>query len=349
MINTLDKIGPELAGLVNNIDRSLGDDSAELRDSMLDLFRRIRFLVLGISLTAVIFGVAVRSDHSRSIVRPIRELAEHFEDIAQGEGDLTPRVDQDHRDELGELGKWFNRFVSKIHDVMVGVRVAAEDVAVSSKRITASNNEIAHGMLEQDNEMSQLSATIEQMSASAGEVARSSSEAAKHSLESGQSAESGGRVIGDAITAMNTISDAVAAGGVSVAELGTRTDQIGEITNIINEIAQQTNLLALNAAIEAARAGEHGLGFAVVAQEVGKLASRTTMATDEISASIKTIQVETRNAIERFDAAKQAVETGVLKASDAGKSLEQIVSSARDVASMIQSIATAAEEQSAGR
>jgi methyl-accepting chemotaxis protein len=186
------------------------------------------------------------------------------------------------------------------------------------------------------------------MSASAGEVARSSSKAANHSLESRQSAESGGQVIRDAIAAMHAISDAVAAGGASVTELRTRADQIGEITSIINEIAQQTNLLALNAAIEAARAGEHGLGFAVVAQEVGKLASRTTGATDDIAASIKTIQEETNNAVDRFNAATREVETGVEKASDAGKSLDQIVASARDVASMIQSIATAAEEQSAG-
>jgi methyl-accepting chemotaxis protein len=221
-------------------------------------------------------------------------------------------------------------------------------VAGSSKSITGSNNEIAQGLVEQDNEMSQLSATVEQISASAGGVARSSAEAATRSQESGQSAESGGEVIRDAIAAMHAISEAVAAGGTSVTELGRRVEQIDEITTIISEIAQQTNLLALNAAIEAARAGEHGLGFAVVAKEVGTLAARTTGATEEIATSIKTIQQETSNAVDRFNLATREVETGVRKASDAGESLDQIVASARDIAIMIQSIAAAAEEQSAG-
>ena len=348
VINTLDKMGPELAGLVKNIDKSLGDDSAELQTSTDGLFHRIQWLVLAISLAAVILGLAGALAVSRSIVRPIRELTRHFEDIAQGEGDLTPRVDQDRRDELGELGKWFNRFVSRIHDVVVGVRIAAEDVVDGSRRITESNREIASGMVEQDHEMSQLSATIEEMSASASEVARSSAGAAAQSLEAGQSAEAGGHVIRDSISAMRVISDAVAAGGGSVTALGTSAEQIGEITDMINDIAQQTNLLAMNAAIEAARAGEHGLGFAVVAKEVGKLASRTADATNEIAASIKSIQEETYNAVDRFQTASQAAETGLGQASDAGKSLEQIVTSSRDIASMIQSIATASEEQSLG-
>jgi methyl-accepting chemotaxis protein len=348
VLKTLDVIGPELAVLVNDIDQSLGDDSARLRDSNLDLFRRIRFLVLSISMAAVAFGVTAALVISRSIVGPVRELGRRLEDIAQGEGDLTLRVDQDRHDELGELGKWFNLFATRIHDVIAGVRIAAEEVADSTKRITNSNNEIADGMVEQDNEMSQLSATVEEMSASAGGMASSSAEAATRSLESGQNAESGGEVIRDAIAAMHAISVAVAAGGASVTELGKRAEKINEITNIISEIAQQTNLLALNAAIEAARAGEHGLGFAVVAQEIGKLATRTTEATDDIAALIKTIQQETGNSVDRFKVATREVETGVGKANDAGKSLNQIVASARDIAMMIQSIATAAEEQSTG-
>jgi methyl-accepting chemotaxis protein len=297
---------------------------------------------------AIVFGVSSALAISHSIVRPVRELTQRLKDIAQGGGDLTARVKQDRRDELGELGKWFNLFASRIHDVMVGVRISAEEVTGSSKKITNANDEIAEAMVEQDHEMSQLSATVEEMSASAGEVARSSAEAAKRSQESGRIAESGGEVIRDAIAAMNAISDAVAAGGASVNELGRRAEQIDEITGIISEIAQQTNLLALNAAIEAARAGDHGLGFAVVAQEVGKLATRTKGATEEIGTSIKAIQQETSDAVNRFNSATHEAETGVGKASDAGKSLHQIVASARDVAMMIGSIASAAEEQSSG-
>lgn len=348
VLKTLDVIGPELALLVNKIDKSLSGESTDLRDSNLLQFRRIRFLVVSISVAAVLLGVTTALVISRSIVGPVRDLCRRLEDIAEGEGDLTSRVEQERRDELGELGKSFNLFVTRIHDVIVGVRVAAEDVADSSKKITSSNNEIASGMIEQDNEMSNLSATVEQMSASAGGVASSSATAAKCSLESGRNAESGGKVIRDAIAAMHAISDAVGSGSASVTELGNRAEQINVITSIISDIAQQTNLLALNAAIEAARAGEHGLGFAVVAQEVGKLATRTADATDDIAALIKSIQQETNNSVDRFKLATREVETGVGKASDAGQSLDQIVASAREVATMIQSIAASAQEQSIG-
>ena len=348
VLNTLDVIGPELATLVNNIDRSLGEDSTTLRDSMLDLFRRTRFLVFVISVASVVFGVAAALLISRSVVRPVRDLATRLEDISQGEGDLTSRVDQDRMDELGELGKSFNLFATRIHDVIVGVRVAANDVADSSRRITSSNDEIAMAMVQQDNEMSQLSATVEEMAASASGVASSSACAAERSVESGRNAESGCDVIRDAIAAMHAINDAVAAGGASVTALRSRAEQIDDITHIISDIAQQTNLLALNAAIEAARAGDHGLGFAVVAQEVGKLASRTAVATGEITALIRSIQQETGKSVELFSVAAEEVETGVSKAGEAGKSLDQIVSSVRDVAGMIQSIATSAEEQSVG-
>jgi methyl-accepting chemotaxis protein len=146
---------------------------------------------------------------------------------------------------------------------------------------------------------------------------------------------------------MRSINDSVSASAASVQELGKRGTQIGEIIAVINDIADQTNLLALNAAIEAARAGEHGRGFAVVADEVRKLADRTTKATEEIGESIQAIQTETGDAVERMNAGTAEVERGVELATGAGESLRRIVAGARDVAGMIRSIAAAAEQQSA--
>ncbi|MBI1338554.1 MAG: DUF3365 domain-containing protein [Phycisphaera sp.] len=279
--------------------------------------------------------------------KPITELINRIKDIAQGEGDLTKRIEVNSQDEVGQLGSWFNTFVKKIHDVIVEVSGAANEVASAATQIAASSEEMASGMQEQSQQVTQISSAIEEMSASVVEVARKSGDAANNASNSGKMAEEGGTIVEQTIEGMKSISEAVSAGAASVQELGKRGEQIGQIIEVINDIADQTNLLALNAAIEAARAGEHGRGFAVVADEVRKLADRTTKATEEIATSIQAIQSETTQAVDRMNAGTDRVGKGVELASEAGQSLNKIVSSAQEVAGMIQSIAAAAEEQSA--
>ncbi|MBI5587069.1 MAG: methyl-accepting chemotaxis protein, partial [Deltaproteobacteria bacterium] len=149
-----------------------------------------------------------------------------------------------------------------------------------------------------------------------------------------------------AITAMQEVAASTAVTAKTIKELGKSSEEIGTIVSVINDIADQTNLLALNAAIEAARAGEQGRGFAVVADEVRKLAERTTKATKEISAMIKTIQSETGKAVDAMDAGTDKVENGVRLANEAGDALRQIVTGVEDVTDKISHIATSAEEQS---
>ncbi|MBX3317600.1 MAG: methyl-accepting chemotaxis protein [Phycisphaeraceae bacterium] len=283
----------------------------------------------------------------RMFQRPVTALIERIKDIAQGEGDLTQRVEVKSEDEIGQLGRWFNTFVEKIHDVIYEVSSATRDVAGAATEIAASSEQMAGGMKQQTQQVTQISSAIEEMSASVVEVARKSGEAAASASESGTIAEDGGRVVQQTIGDMESISEAVSAGASSVQELGKRGEQIGQIIEVINDIADQTNLLALNAAIEAARAGEHGRGFAVVADEVRKLADRTTKATEEIAQSITAIQSETTDAVSRMKTGTDQVTAGVARATEAGNSLQKIVSSAREVATMIQSIAAAAEQQSA--
>jgi len=278
---------------------------------------------------------------------PMREIGRRMDEVASGHGDLTLRFRERHQDELGKLGTSFNKFLQSIEKIIMEVRSASSDVASAATQIAASSEEMAAGMNEQSQTVTQISSAIEEMSSSVVEVARKSSDAAKSASESGKAAAEGGEIVEQTIKGMQSISQAVSGSAASVQNLGKRGEQIGEIIEVINDIADQTNLLALNAAIEAARAGEHGRGFAVVADEVRKLADRTTKATEEIASSIQEIQKETGEAVSRMEAGTKQVETGVEKARSAGSSLERIVASANEVAGMIQSIAAGTEQQSA--
>ncbi len=302
-------------------------------------------IVIAALVTAVIVG-AIGMFFSLSVVRPIYPIVNRAQAIANG--DLTgDELAVRNQDELGKLTQSVNQMSTALRSLVSEVVESADEVAAAATEIAASSQEMAGGMSEQTSQISQVSVAIEEMSASVVEVARKSADAANNATDSGKMAQDGGKVVDQTIDGMKAISTAVQAGAASVTELGKRGEQIGQIIEVINDIADQTNLLALNAAIEAARAGEHGRGFAVVADEVRKLADRTTKATDEIAVSITAIQTETGEAVRRMNAGTQQVQSGVDNATQAGQSLQQIVDSSGEVASMIQSIAAAAEEQSA--
>lgn len=283
---------------------------------------------------------------TRSITRPLIELTGRLQDIAQGEGDLTQRMDESRKDEIGVLSKWFNRFVVNVETMIIDLGGMADNLATSATQIATSSEEMATGMDNQTVQIDEISRSIEEMSASVIEVARKSVDASTAAEEAGRVAEEGGQVVRDTIDGMHSLDQAVTASSDSVQQLGQLGERIGEVISVINDIADQTNLLALNAAIEAARAGEHGRGFAVVADEVRKLADRTTKATDEVGGSILAIQTGTTEAVQSMDGGTEQVKIGVQRATVAGENLEKIVTSAVEVSSMVQSIAAAAELQS---
>lgn len=306
--------------------------------------QRTKYTALVIAAIVTTISVAVGVVMAGGITRRISTMVARFQDIS--EGDLTQTVDVTGNDEIAALATAFNGFVEKINQTISEVGTAAQEVAGAAMGIAATSEDIARGMNDQNKELMQVSSAIEQMSSSVIEVARKSADAARNAGEAGATAETGGKIVQQVTVGMGEINKAVSTGAAAVTELGKRSSEIGKIIEVINDIADQTNLLALNAAIEAARAGEHGRGFAVVADEVRKLADRTTKATDQIAQSIKAIQADTTEAVQRMQAGTKQVNEGMASAAEAGKSLEQIVARAKEVAAMVESIAAAAEEQS---
>ncbi|MEM8737787.1 MAG: methyl-accepting chemotaxis protein [Planctomycetota bacterium] len=307
---------------------------------------RAQVVVGGVTLLIVVLGVLGALLTTRSITRPLTHLVTRIHEI-QSSNNLTLTVDHSSKDEIGQLAQSFNEFVTTLRHIIGQVHQSSEEVAAAATEVAACSEQLSTGMHTQSGQMNSISAAVEEMSASVVEVARQASDASTDADQAGGAAREGQDVVQQTVAGMQTISDAVTNSARAVTELGKRGEQIGEIIAVINDIADQTNLLALNAAIEAARAGEHGRGFAVVADEVRKLADRTTQATDEISASITAIQQETGQAVARMDTGTQQVSAGVESATQAGRSLQQIVDTSNGLAHKVQSIAAAAEEQSA--
>jgi methyl-accepting chemotaxis protein len=341
----LDVYGPQIMAISKELIARMDQQRQTLQKDNDARLASVFWLTLIAGIIALIVAAAVTAYLITGITRTASRLVTALSAVA--EGDLArPLINPRGSDELATLARATDKMTESLRDVILEVRGSAELVTAGATQIAASSEEISTGMTDQASQVTQVSAAIEEMASSVVEVARKSSDASNAAADAGATAESGGQVVRDTVEGMNSIHEAVTDSSQSVAELGKRGQQIGEVIAVINDIADQTNLLALNAAIEAARAGEHGRGFAVVADEVRKLADRTTKATEEIAESIEAIQTETRAAVNKMGRGTEQVALGVEKATSAGESLEKIVRASRDVATMIQSIAAAAEQQS---
>ncbi|MBI1336618.1 MAG: HAMP domain-containing protein [Phycisphaera sp.] len=342
----LDAIGPKVATLGAGLNESIRNTEAQLRTTAVAVSASTITRTATVSGIALALAVCVSVLLIRMLTRSVNKVLNVIQAVASG--DLTqPLLNMKSKDEMGEMARATDHMSSALQDLVKSVAQASSEVAAASTEIAASSEEIAQGMTEQSSQVSQIASAVEEMSASITEVAGKSTQASQSANDSGQAATDGGKIVDQTVQGMRAINEAVSEGAARVQELGKRGEQIGQIIEVINDIADQTNLLALNAAIEAARAGEHGRGFAVVADEVRKLADRTTKATEEIASSIQAIQEETTRAVKQMNSGTEEVNKGVESATLAGQSLSKIVQSAKDVATMVQSIAAAAEEQSA--
>jgi len=274
-----------------------------------------------------------------------QELLKEMERFAQG--DLTTQLPDESHPIIGKLYSGFNDAVSNLRNMISQLYEAVESVAGSTNEISASAEEMAAGANEQSSQTAEVSSSLRDMTSTIIDTAKNTGLAADSAKKAGSLASEGKIVVDETIHGIENIAKVVTKAAETIKELGTSSDQIGEIIQVINDIADQTNLLALNAAIEAARAGEQGRGFAVVADEVRKLAERTTKATKEIAGMIKKIQHDTFEAVESISEGTGEVERGKQLAGKAGSSMAAIVTTSENVVDMVTRVAAASEEQSA--
>jgi methyl-accepting chemotaxis protein len=279
-----------------------------------------------------------------AVIKPVQEGAGVLEIMAKG--DLTPRVTSNYLGDHQILKNSINKMGESVSGILNQVKEAVAATASAANQISSSTEQMAAGAQEQSSQATEVAGAVEQMTKTIYETTKNTGQATEASKNSGKVAKEGGHVVEETIHGMNRIAEVVRKSAETVQALGKSSDQIGEIVQVIDDIADQTNLLALNAAIEAARAGEQGRGFAVVADEVRKLAERTTKATKEIATMIKQIQKDTSGAVESMEEGTKEVEVGKQLAEKAGKSLQEIIHGAEQVLDIVSQVAAASEEQS---
>jgi len=314
------------------------DDSANSAKSTM------RLMIIG-GLVAALLAGALSVLITRSVILPMSRMKSAIVDIGKN-GDFTRRIAVDSRDEVGETARSFNELVGNLQTAFRQIRDSIDLIFDASRALSSSSQQVATSSAHQSEATAAIAATVEQVTASTSLVADSAHEALRISRKSGDLSDQGSEIIHHAAAEMQQIAEMVRQTSGSIENLGQQSSQISSIVQVIKEIAEQTNLLALNAAIEAARAGEQGRGFAVVADEVRKLAERTAISTKEISHMIDTIQTTASVAVASMSSAVNQVSGGAALAQQAGDAINQIKEESNHVIRTVGDISSALVEQS---
>jgi len=300
-------------------------------------------LVIG-SILAMLLAVGATVWLLRSKLQPLSDLVRQAE--ALGAGDLSARLNVSSHDEIGQLARSFNQMGEALSTMVSHIRKAAEEVNSRAQALSGLSGGAYDGMEQQSGEITSMAGAVEEFSATSLNIADNMGNTERLAQENAQQTRIGRTSMQEASSSLEHIATALNSTATVINTLGQRSQEIGGIVGVITSIAEQTNLLALNAAIEAARAGEQGRGFAVVADEVRNLASRTREATDEISGMIQSIQRETGNAISTMEHGNTLMQEGLSRNADVASALARIDEQSRSAGQQFAAITTATQEQS---
>lgn len=307
----------------------------------------ITFQVALIGFAGLVVLVLVIILLARSLASPLTSIAEALEDVASGEGDLTQRLKVTGKDEVSRISLAFNTFAQQIQTLVTNLAAHSQTLASTSNQLSTSSSQSATGANEQRTQIEQLATAMEELSTTVHEVANNAQQSSKATLTVREETQQGAKLIEDIASTISGQAAEIANTASYLAELENASNEIGAVITTIQDVAEQTNLLALNAAIEAARAGEHGRGFAVVADEVRNLASRTHSSTEEISSTIERLQSRIQQAVAAMGISQELSEASVEKAEEGLTALEAITQQVEQIEEMNHLVASTTEQQSA--
>ncbi len=318
-------------------------DLAEVNEAVASAVWGAIVIVLVISGVAAGIAYAVQA----GITKPVNAVVDALRDIAEGEGDLTRRLPVSGNDEVAQLSQWFNTFIEKVHQIIADIAMTVTELNANAEKLSETSKETERGVVSQQSEIQQVVTAVREMASVVEDVARNVGEAAGNAEQADNEAKSGKSVVAAAMKQIESLAKDINTASEVIDRLRQETDNIGSVLDVIRGIAEQTNLLALNAAIEAARAGEQGRGFAVVADEVRTLASRTQTSTQEIQEMIERLQAGAREAVQMMETGTSQASASVVQAGEASNSLEAITGGVSSIRDKTNQIASASEEQSA--
>lgn len=308
-------------------------------------YAHMRNVMIGFCVVSVVLVVLLIYVIGGSIVKPVQEVTERMKDISQGEGDLTRSLPEKGQDEVTRLARYFNQYTEKMRQSLLGIRENINSLTQQAELVENSSKNSNQQAQDQNENMLQVAAAMEQMTSQINEVSNNADSAEKSTSSARSNVQHGASVVDNTVKDIRSLTSDIESVSSVVTELAAQTDSIGAVLDVIRGIAEQTNLLALNAAIEAARAGEQGRGFAVVADEVRTLASRTGQSTDEIQAMIEKLQSNAKAAVDAVKVSQSASTKTVDNAIQANQNLQEADRLMTEIADMSSEIARATEQQ----